>query len=174
MIKESDIKVGNVLKYLGGHVDYDLDFTTGDLYTVETFGEHLHIKDNGRYKRSGWIFELLAVWELVSTTSIEESSTSSNEISLTLTQDEAQVLADVLSCIGGDPRYSRRKFTKSVADKLEHFGITYKNRYEYEEASFDMGGTINFTKSVKATVEYNGSTYDKVEFDSMLEKLEKL
>lgn len=174
MIKESDIKAGNVLRYLGGAEEFDKYFSAGINYIVKVdkynylFVESIHetiveIEEND--------YDL---WELVSTAATEEPSKSSNQISLTLTQDEAQVLADVLSCIGGDPEYSRRKFTKSVADKLEHFGITHMSRYDYEEVSFDMGGTINFTKSVKETVEYNGSTYDKDEFDMMLEKLEKL
>lgn len=179
MIKESDIKVGNVLKYLGGSILYDDSFTIGKVYNVEEFEDgSLDIRDNDEDSRHWTIFKGTRLWNLMVCN--EEPSNSSNEIFLPLAKDEAQMLADLIACVGGCPELSRRKFTNSMAEKLKIFNIAYK-RPEYAD-EVDLSGTINcktifdpdVEEPIKETIEYNGSTYDKVEFDRMLEKLEKL
>lgn len=166
MIKESDIKAGNVLRYLGGSIAYAKHFTVGKAYNIEEFGDDsLYILNDEEDAIDGTIFRRLRLWDLIHCH--EEPSKSSNEISLTLTQDEAQVLADVLSLVGGSNVNSRRKYALQVLGDLHSRGFEYSSLEDYT-------GLIHFTEFNRETVEYNGSTYDKVEFDMMLEKLEKL
>jgi len=46
-------------------------------------------------------------------------------VTLSLTEDEAKTLADILSCIGGSPSTTRRRFTQSIANALADAGYTY-------------------------------------------------
>lgn len=103
-----------------------------------------------------------------------EPSKPSNEIFLTLTQDEAQALADILACVGGCPELSRRKFTDNIKYKLNSIDV----HYNVCGGAPDVTGTTHcrtiFDAPVRETVEYNGSTYDKAEFDMLLNTLERL
>jgi hypothetical protein len=166
MITENDIKVGNVLKYLGGHVDYDRDFTVGDFYTIDRNVYHnLCIKDDRELFRVAYVFEVLDIWEPVSTASTESIPNSPNTISLTLSPNEAQALADVLTLVDGYMNISRVTYTESVYDKLKALG------FEQSEIG-DCSGSIYFEQTQEETVEYNGKTYNKAAFDAMLDTLE--
>lgn len=46
---------------------------------------------------------------------------------LTLSSEEAQVLADVYSSLGGDPMYSNRKHTASVFEALSAAGVGFRS-----------------------------------------------
>jgi hypothetical protein len=168
MITENDIKVGNVLKYLGGHEDYDRDFTVGEFYTVERNVYHNPcIKDDRENFRIEYVFEILDSWEIVSTASTESIPNSPKQISLTLSPDEAQALADVLTLVDGHNGDSRVGYILDIQQLLATLG------FKQSEID-DCSGSIYFEQTKEETVEYAGNTYNKAAFDAMLNTLEKL
>ena len=60
-------------------------------------------------------------------------------ISLSLTNEEAQVLIDILAKVGGHSDFSRRKHADSVYYALSKVGFKYDLS--------DVEGTISFTKA---------------------------
>lgn len=54
-----------------------------------------------------------------------EEWTVKNYITLTLTEEEAVFLKDVLDCVGGDPLKSRRRFETSINKALRDVGVYY-------------------------------------------------
>jgi hypothetical protein len=59
------------------------------------------------------------------------------KITLELTQDEAELVLDVLLLVGGSPEFSRRQFADSVANKLFDAGFPY-----IEERVKTIDGTL--------------------------------
>lgn len=67
---------------------------------------------------------------------------STSKVKLTLTLDEAQVLADILAQIGGDPS-TRRGLADNIADALTEADVYWDPEAE------DYEGTITFKPSHK-------------------------
>lgn len=58
---------------------------------------------------------------------------------MTLTEEEAQFLADVLSYISGDPKHSRRKHAEALFAALEDVGIHLTpNVTDFADVSFQI------------------------------------
>lgn len=58
----------------------------------------------------------------------------SKDITLLLTQEEAQFLYDVLCNIGGDPEKSRRRYANTIIEGLVANGIRWKHSFDIDEA----------------------------------------
>lgn len=48
-------------------------------------------------------------------------------VELTLTEEEAQVMADTMAAVGGCPRSSYRKHTQALVDALRDAGIRWRS-----------------------------------------------
>lgn len=62
-------------------------------------------------------------------------------VTLELTGDEAQVLQDILSHVGGSPVNSRRKFASSITNALTDAGFHEDSHELFGEGLQDMGGS---------------------------------
>lgn len=89
-------------------------------------------------------------------TTAEPAPTDRPNVTLTLSPDEADTLALVMACVGGDPKTSRRRHTASIADALRNVGYRYDNvpGYRYgpyhmcSKPGLEMEGWIAFTSLV--------------------------
>jgi hypothetical protein len=155
MITENDFKVGDVVEWLGtsGYITGDGIYTEGKSYTIQGVDDtNFTITDDRGY----------FLW--VDSVDFKKIKIT---ISLTLSQNEAQALADVLTLVDGYMNISRVTYIESVQDKLKALG--------FEQSDIgDCSGSIYFEQTQEETVEYNGNTYNKVAFDAMLNTLEKL
>jgi hypothetical protein len=157
--KTCDFKVGDVVEWLGtsGYITGDGIYTEGKSYTIQGVDDtSFTITDDRGY----------FLW--VDSVDFKKiTNTITNTISLTLSPDEAQALADVLTFVDGYMNISRVTYTESVQDKLKTLG--------FEQSDMDdCSGSIYFEQTQEETVEYNGNTYNKAAFDAMLNTLEKL
>ena len=64
-------------------------------------------------------------------------------VTLELTPEEAQVLADIFDFVGGDPVHSRRKYTDSIQCAMRNAGIIPPHRVE--DVKRDSMHGIRFT-----------------------------
>jgi hypothetical protein len=69
-------------------------------------------------------------------------------VTLDLTKNEAQFLADILCTIGGDPRKSRRKHADDIATALSGQGFHYVSRFNVE--NHDIRGRLDVNDEVSA------------------------
>jgi hypothetical protein len=156
MITEDDFKVGDVVEWLGteGYVTEEGKYSANKEYTivfVDRDDIFLILDDEGdsRY------------------VNFKDFKKITKTLSLTLSPDEAQALADILTLVDGYMNISRVTYTESVYDKLKALG--------FEQSDIgDCSGSIYFEQTQEETVEYNGNTYNKAAFDAMLNTLEKL
>ena len=65
-------------------------------------------------------------------------------IVLTISQDEAQFLYDILQSVGGSPKYSRRKHEAGISDALKGVGC-----YGTDLGQGDKDGSITFRDMYK-------------------------
>jgi hypothetical protein len=155
MITENDIKVGDVVEWLGtsGHSTKDGVYTKGKSYTIEdvAVGAFTITDDRGCFL---WVTP-------------EDFKKITNTISLKLSLDEAQALADVLTLVDGHNGDSRVVYILDIQQLLATLG------FKQSEID-DCSGSIYFEQTKEETVEYNGNTYNKAAFDAMLNTLEKL
>ena len=66
-------------------------------------------------------------------------------IVLTISQDEAQFLHDVLQAVGGSPKYSRRKYEAGISNALKSVGCC--SWVDYGQGDHD--GAIRFRDMYK-------------------------
>jgi hypothetical protein len=59
------------------------------------------------------------------------------QFTINLDRDEAQVLHDILSRIGGDQLESRRRFSDSIYEALDSVGTFVEDTEVYKDVSFD-------------------------------------
>lgn len=65
---------------------------------------------------------------------------------INLSKDEAQMLADVLSMVGGNDKTSRRRFQDTVSRKLEKLGVPANFDTGVYGTNPDRRGGIDFIK----------------------------
>jgi hypothetical protein len=152
----SDFKAGDVVEWLGtsGYITDGGKYSTNKEYTVgfvDRDGTFLILDDEGDDTYADF----------------KDFKKITNTISLTLSPNEAQALADVLTLVDGYMNISRVTYTESIQDKLKALG------FEQSEIG-DCSGSIYFEQTQEETVEYDGKTYNKAAFDAMLNTLEKL
>lgn len=72
----------------------------------------------------------------------EATADTVTTVVLTLNEEEAWFLADVMSCIGGDPSKSRRKHETAIAAALKNIG------FHFEQSPYrDAYGVSDLRKS---------------------------
>lgn len=73
---------------------------------------------------------------------VDRTETNPGKVTLELSEEEAQFLADVLASVSGDRRHSRRKFQPVITDALGDVGIPHDGK-----RSRDMHGSIMFRQA---------------------------
>jgi hypothetical protein len=62
--------------------------------------------------------------------------TKSVTVKLTVSEEEAQTLRDILANVGGDPKKSQRKHANNISNALDDAGLV--------RSSYNARGSINF------------------------------
>lgn len=75
-----------------------------------------------------------------------ETTVTVPAVQLTLNEDEAQFVADLLSCVGGSPDRSRRKHSRDLLRALSAVGVHYNAEpYTGKAADMQPGSAVYFT-----------------------------
>lgn len=74
---------------------------------------------------------------------VDRTETVPGKVTLELTEDEAQFLADIMSMVGGDMAKSRRRFQTEMADALAHVGITFESHKDLRGSIVALGGLFH-------------------------------
>lgn len=87
---------------------------------------------------------------------IKKVETINTGVNLELTLEEAYLLAEFYSKVGGDENFSPRKYFKSIADKLLKLGIKWKyssGNFNNFNAIFDKKTYIAFAHDSLKVIE---------------------